>query len=132
MESKSLLNESFYADPWTPETPSEDGDLWQSRLNNENSVRDNKKFENDFNPEKKLFPVHLLPCPEALPPLNLNKGLLRMGKYLIQDIPYSIFLGSCAVIRLICIVFSHFKMSFEAKIKILSLKFIFMDIRLHS
>ena len=25
MQNESLLNESFYADPWTPDTPSEDG-----------------------------------------------------------------------------------------------------------
>ena len=82
MQNESLLNESFYADPWTPDTPSEDGsDLWQSRIYNKNSTKGNKKFDNDFNSENKQFPAHLLPCPETLPPLDLNKGFLRMGKY---------------------------------------------------
>lgn len=83
MQSTSLLSESLYSDPWTPltpDTPSEEGsDLWQRNLTNESSKTNIRKFENDFAPQDKPFPVHLKPCPEIPPPLDLEKGLKRMG-----------------------------------------------------
>ncbi|KAI6657676.1 hypothetical protein LOD99_419 [Oopsacas minuta] len=79
MQNISLLSESFYADPWTPDTPSEDGsDLWQSKLENCSSKKLGNKFDNDFTSQDKQFPAHLMPCPELPPPLDLEKGLRRM------------------------------------------------------